>query len=245
MWELAAALLGVGLITIGGFLLFSSRNMGSRTAQGQLVALVLLGVGSALLVASLILGASNKSLLAELARAGLLQADLGAPAANNVQTPGAPAPQPRRLPYRQVTVLAWGTPSDQDDAAAPAIEAYSGELLLLLRSVLQGYTSQTKIAAHPLSREDYERLSKQSMAETGWCERYAAGLMLAVGVGTTRLEGQYALWREPVYEILDCRNARGVRKVGHVNERASDRFPYQLALYNDLANLLNEFLSIE
>jgi hypothetical protein len=53
----------------------------------------------------------------------------------------------------------------------------------------------------------------------------------------------YVPWREPEYQLLDCRDRRLQNYTGKAVERRGDGFPYQQALAEDLGQGLSEMLA--
>ena len=50
----------------------------------------------------------------------------------------------------------------------------------------------------------------------------AGQLVIAIGIGAKHLHTQdYALWREPVYQLIDCASSRTERHIGKVNVQVS------------------------
>lgn len=243
MLGLIAALIGVGLATVGVFLFFSNRLIGNRGLRSELLAVALLLGGGGTLLAAFTLD---------------FDAQLGPSTANfdpntlieQQPTAAAPPKQPdlastapeSRLPHLKATVLAWGTPSDMDSAEANEVEGYSLKLERMAAELLRDFAPAALIETRMLTREEYAKLSELGLRESGWCDNQEGGLLLAIGVGALKFNnGDYALWREPVYEVLDCRSEKSARQIGRINEKAGDRFPYQLALRDDLTSLLNRF----
>jgi hypothetical protein len=233
MFGFIVAAIGVGLAAFGILLLLKNRQSGYRGLQRELFAITLLVGGAAVLLTAFTLALLDKQ--SELA----FSPDAWLEAYPTAAGDRPAATEPARLPQRRILVLAWGTPSDMGSASPDETAAYTRQLGKLAAGLLRDFAPQASISAHSLTREEFGVLSKSSISQTDWCERFDAELLLAVGLGTTRTEnGDYALWREPVYEALDCKSAKGERITGRIKERAGDRFPYELAASDDLRKLL-------
>lgn len=246
MFELIAALIGVGLATVGVFLFFSNRFTGHRRLGGELLSVALLLGGGAILLSALALNFDGGKFVPEFDPNALLEQQppaAGRPSGGLADTPTA---SKALLPYKNIVVLSWGTPSDMDAADNEHVEAYSLRLADMASALLEDYSRDAQVRSYSLTRQDFDVLKKSPLASTGWCKRYQADLLVAIGMGTVQANnGDYALWREPVYEALDCRTEQASRRIGKINERAGDSFPYQLAARTDLANLLDEFTVAE
>jgi len=239
MYGLAAAIIGAGLATVGVFLFFSNRRAGRarRGLLSELVAVCLLLGGGALLLSSVTIAPQDPfDAVATLDPNRLLEQH---PPASGGEPAGATrAPQ---WPYRRIAVITWGTPSDNDAASEVRIERYSRKLQQLAMAQLHELANEAKFIPRNLHREEYRLLRESTLGAQAWCDKLEADLVLAIGVGSTRVNGEYALWREPLYELLDCQTGKTTRQLGRINERAGDAFPYQLGLSDELAGLLREF----
>lgn len=232
MWNLIVTLVGVVVATTGGLLFFSNRKPGNNR-QADVVAVGLLAGGMALFVFSLVYLNQRNTLESTLA------ADQRAATASERKHAHAkPAVQ---LPYSLIAVLTWGTPSDQDKATSAAIASYSSALLQQLSQLVKVFASRATIESVALTRREYEQLRNGSLAASDWCNRTHAGMVVVLGVGTSRENGQFTLWREPLYIATDCQTGRTATRIGHVSERIGDVFPYQLGLEKGMTKLLSEF----
>jgi len=247
MFGLVAALIGVGLATVGVFLFISNRFIGNRGLGGELFSIALLLGGGAILLSSVTLNYNDDAQVAGFDPNRLLDEQptaAGGPAQGGIAA--TPTAIRALLPHQKIAVLAWGTPSDMDTADTAQIEAYSVKLQHLAHALLKDQSTDAQISTHTLTREDHQKLSALPLVSTGWCERYQTDLLVAVGMGTVMVgNGDYALWREPVYEALDCHTERASRRIGKINERPGDRFPYQQAVRADLAELLDGFAATQ
>lgn len=243
MFGLIVALIGVGLATVGVFLFFSNRFIGNRGLRSELLAVALLVGGGGVLLAAFTLDLDNRldPSIAGFDPNALIEQQPTAAAAPT--QPGTFSASPEStLPHLDATVLAWGTPSDMDSAEAAKVESYSMELERMAADLLQRYAPAAQIQTRRLTREEYTQLNELGLKQAGWCKDRKGRLLLAIGVGALKINnGDYALWREPVYEIVDCRSGRSTRQVGRINEKAGDLFPYQLALRDELSGVLNQF----
>jgi len=245
MFGLIAALFGVSLATSGIFLFFNNRrlsNLGTvrKRMQRELLAASLLVSGGAILLVTVTLIEKHQP-GAELAISPNELIEQNPPAAGRAVSANT---QQAKLQQTKIAVLAWGTPSDNDAVGTQEVSIYSRQLSALAQGMLSLYAPQADIAIHDLSRDDFTRLTQSSTAFAEWCERYDGGFLLALGVGATKMEnGDYALWREPVYQTLDCRNAKAQRMSSRITEKAGDRFPYQIAISDDLRRLLDQVIA--
>jgi hypothetical protein len=240
MLGLIATLLGVVLATSGVFLFFSNRRAGlsGRGYRGELAALALLVGGGAILLSSVALWPDSPT--------GPVTAAFDANRITEQQptASGMPAEDKTavpRLPYKRIAILSWGTPSDTDSADQSEVAGYSAALQQLVSQTIRSQNPDAIIEPVNLTREDYQGLLASSLGASDWCARTKADLLVAVGVGASRVGDQYTLWREPLYAVMDCHDQRGLRQNARINERPGDRFPYQMALGEDIAKLLQDF----
>lgn len=235
MFALTTTLLGVALIATGGMLLFSNRwgkyAYSPGPARSLTAALVIVAGGALLLPAW---NDSNE----------LLNADPNKWLEQNPPSAGgSPITPSFNLPYKRIVVLGWGTPSDADTADSQAVEQFSQGLTKMAGLIVQAHAPKAATQVIPLTRAEYLQLRDAPLSLLGWCEQYQADFLVAIGLGSTLTNGgaDYALWREPVYELLDCQTDQAARRIGRVNERRGDHFPYQIAVQQDLNQMLSRF----
>ena len=237
---LAAALIGTGIITTGVLILVSrfrrGRNIGgtSQLTHGALgLAIIALGIG-------LMTIAWQKW--------PAFHALVDSQRQTINDTPSITAPQAwpiPNLPDRTMVFLAWGTPSDVDKAMPNEVQEYTKHLEELASNLLARPKQSSPLKVQPLSRDDFNELTKSNLKHANWCGLYDQALLIAVGMGAKPIEGTdgFAPWREPVFELLDCRNGHGVREVRRVDEQRGDRFPYEQALRAVLVEIVKRYLS--
>lgn len=244
MLGLTASLIGVVLAVFGIFLFFSNRWIGNRRLSLELSAVSLFVGGGAILLSSVTLQNTpqEKNSSTPFDPERMLEEQ---PTAAGNSSPGAVIARPSahdQLHHRTIAVLAWGTPSDMDNATEAEISAYAGKLQQMGHDLVMTYARESAITSPPMTRQEFHSLENSAQALAGWCQRLDSELILALGVGTQRLShGDYALWREPLYQLLECRTGRVLRRSGRVMERPGDRFPYHLAIHNDVTLLLQEW----
>jgi len=237
---LAAALIGTAIVTTGVLILISRFRRGRNIGGASRLTHVALGLGIIALGVGLMIVAWQKW--------PAFQALVNSQRQTIADTPSIAAPQawPKfDLPDRKIVFLAWGTPSDVDKAMPDEEQNYTKRLAELAKILLARPKQPSQLEIQPLSRVDFNALTENDLKSTNWCGLYDQALLIAVGMGAKRIEGTdgFAPWREPVYELLDCRDGYGLREVRRVDEQLGDRFPYEQALRADLTELVKRYLS--
>jgi len=249
MFGLITALIGVGLTTLGVFLFFSNRfsKRVTRPRLGsEILSILLLVGGSTLLLSSAAFNVPSAKITQSFDPNRLMEEHPTAAGTSSayqkVSTQRYPALPRFMLPYKHITVLAWGTPNDRDTADSAQITEYSEHLRNTVRELLRDYTTKVTINTPKFTRADYEVLQTSPLVMQKWCDEEKTDFIIALGIGPAKINGDYALWREPIYEALDCTTDQASRLGGRINERTGDRYPYQLSIFANISNLLDEYL---
>lgn len=256
MYGLIAALVGSGLGALGTLLFLSNRfgrGKASNHLSNELLSLSLILGGGAILLASVTLDNPPEDELP-------LSASRFDPNELLEQAPTASAkalddyfknsehlqdlePLPL-LPHKRILLVSWGTPSDTDMATTEQVADYTRLLNQLMQKQVLEYSRKAQISTYTLSRDEYQQFRSAPLALSEWCgDNGDIDLVIALGVGPAYVNGGYAMWREPVYEMLDCSTNQATRRNGKITERPGDRFPYYLALQSDINDLLTEFVA--
>lgn len=237
MYGLIAALIGVSLATTGLILFFNNRILNNRLIHRELFAATLLVSGGGILLTAYILTEQPKDTTLAFDPNRTLEEN--PPAAGSVPV-SANTPL---LDYNKIVFFVWGTPSDSDRATEEQVSEYLSQVVDTAASVVQQYAPQASVKGQLMTATDFRALRESPMALTDWCERFDAELLVAIAIDTIKMpNGDYALWREPLYEALDCHSAQTERLVTRVSEKRADQFPYQLALREDLTTLFNRMV---
>ncbi len=247
MFGLLTALIGVALATLGVFIFIGNRYRGRAGHNGmgsEVLSISLLLGGGAILFPSLGLDPFTNGQPDTNDRDALAEGTAPAAAMSRSQS-DSQTPATNASPYVSAQILSWGTPSDTDEADEQSIFAYSEKLQQLAAGLLKKHGLASNIRAHTLNRDEYQELQSLPPALANWCGKGAdQQLLLVIGMEAKILDNrEYALWREPVYTLLDCSTEQMTRRIGKVNEKRGDLFPYQLAVRADIASLLDDFNS--
>lgn len=149
------------------------------------------------------------------------------------QSPTAAGTAPPR--FQRIGVRVDGTPSDRAEATPSERHAYSAQLAAALADAV--------VAAGISGQADARALTPESEAwangEGGrQCEQH--DLLVTVHMPAVRLPDRddYALWREPSFELTWCHSGTVQSERFKVLERPGDRVPYEQAVRNRLLSLL-------
>lgn len=234
MFGLLATLIGVALATAGLLLIASGlRHTGYAGGASTLAATLLVGAGGTMVwwqQGPTVTGYLAQSAPDEINR--LLE-----------QAPPAAAPPASNdfTSRRDALVVAWGTPSDDDQAESDIALAYTRQLANEAAGQLVA-NGRTHVALKILARAEFQPIREGGLVADTWCKNATDQRVLALGLGANPLGAAgYAPWREPLYELLDCTSGQRLRRIGRVTERIGDAFPYQLAIRDEISALLTAF----
>lgn len=212
-------LLGTGIATTGLLLLLSWQGGGRRISTALAGAgLVLLGSGLGL--GAWLLGAQP---------AGHPADDFNRLLAHQ---PSAAGPPPRAGIHR-LAVVVDGTPSDHDSASAEERHAYATALAARLAEAAEdaGLCRQAEGRAIIMDKG-------AGRAALPSCTRHDLLVMIRLPAVHLPNRDDYALWREPEFELLWCTSGQHSTHHYRVLERQGDTLPYEQALRSHLLELL-------
>lgn len=217
---LVVGLLGAALVLIALIMVFTGRSARRRGMAGWLFTPGLLTGGVALIAVAWVL--PRLQVAAPEAEFNRLLGQ--APAA------AGPATPPR---FTHIALLVDGTPSDRADASASERQAYSSKLATAL--------GEAVVAAGISSRVDARALPAESWPGTETLRAcHGQDLLVTIRLPAVRLpeRDDYALWREPSFDLLWCQSGAVQSSQFRVLERPGDGVPYEQAVRSRLLSLL-------
>jgi hypothetical protein len=149
-----------------------------------------------------------------------------------------------RFEDRAWVLLSWGKPSDTGENTPSEEAAFSTQLSAVARQALARQTgSMEPIETRVLSRAEIEVLREDPQALAAQCAASPNAVLVVIDVGGTELSGEgYLPWREPHYQLFDCRSGERWQASGRAVERRGDAFPYEQALRDDFAEMLRRWV---
>lgn len=145
-----------------------------------------------------------------------------------------PAPPPA-APLK-VLAVAWAMPSDDGTASDPRVREYSQQLARMMTAVVDELVAAPlRFDYHYPDQQAYYRLLKDRddhAQSRSLCAAHDADLIVAgfvKGAEFVSVSFGYALTREPLFSVYDCKARRKIEKSYQVAERVGDRFPFEQA----------------
>lgn len=145
-----------------------------------------------------------------------------------------PAPPP--VVPRKVLAVAWAMPSDSGTASAARVHEYSRELARMMTAVVDDLVdAPLRFEYHYPDQQAYYRLLKDQddhAQSRSLCAANGADLIIAGFVKGAEFVSAgygYALTRDPVFSVYDCKAQRKVERSYQVAGTPGDRFPFEQA----------------
>ncbi|MFP5505771.1 MAG: toll/interleukin-1 receptor domain-containing protein [Gammaproteobacteria bacterium] len=136
----------------------------------------------------------------------------------------------------KVLAVAWAMPSDDGTASDTRVREYSQQLARMMTAVVDELVAAPlRFDYHYPDQQAYYRLLKDRddhAQSRSLCTANDADLIVAgfvKGAEFVSISFGYALTRDPVFSVYDCRTRRKIEKSYQVAERVGDRFPYEQA----------------
>lgn len=150
------------------------------------------------------------------------------------QSPAAAGTRPAAPRFDNIGVWVDGTPSDRAKASPSERNTYSNRLATAL--------AQAVVAAGISTKADGQALLPAQIWADGEAMQRCQGydLLVTVRLPAVRLPNRedYALWREPNFELRWCRSGTVQSSQYRVLERPGDTVPYEQAVRDRLLSLL-------
>jgi hypothetical protein len=152
----------------------------------------------------------------------------------------APAPPPD-APAAPLSILAvaWAMPNDHGTASAARVKEYSTQLSRMMTAVVDEVIGRpVRFEYHYPSQQEYYRLLKDKdgyAASKALCSANRADLVITGFVTGAKFVSSsygYALTRDPVFSVFDCKANHKIVQTYQVAEHVDDGFPYEKATTN-------------
>lgn len=148
-----------------------------------------------------------------------------------------PAPTPTPTPPLTILTVAWGMPNDNGLASSARVKEYSAHLSRMMTSVIDEVMGRpVRFDYHYPDQREYYRLLKDKDGYTSskaLCSANRADLVIAgfvKGAEFVSANFGYALIRDPVFSVFDCRTNKKTAQTYHVASHIGDRFPFEKAM---------------
>lgn len=147
-----------------------------------------------------------------------------------------PLPTPDKSPAPlNITVVAWAMPNDNGTASDAQVKKYSTQLSGMMTSVVEKVIGRpTRFEYYYPNQKEYYRFlnDKDRIAAEKMCGAHGSDLVISgfiKGAEFVSVSFGYALTREPVFSVFDCKSRKKIEKSYQVAERVDDSFPYEQA----------------